>query len=48
MIGKLKDLVIERDGRQSITVTVKSDFRGQFDDLQGKDLDIEIKVHREK
>lgn len=48
MIGKLKDLVIERDGRQSITVTVKSDFRGQFDELSGKDLDIDIKIHREK
>lgn len=48
MTGKLRDLTINRDGSQNITVTVRTDYRSQFDDLKEKDLDIEIKVHREK
>lgn len=48
MRGKLRDLTMNRDGTQNITVTVQTDFRDQFDQLNGKDLDIEIKQHREK
>ena len=48
MRGKLRDLTINRDGSQNITVTVSADFRERFDQLVGKDLDVEIKVHREK
>lgn len=48
MRGKLRDLTINRDGSQNITVTVSADFRERFDQLAGKDLDVEIKVHREK
>ena len=48
MRGKLKDLTLNRDGTQNITVTVRFDFRERFDQLQGKELDIEIKQHREK
>lgn len=48
MIGTLKDLTINRDGTQNITVTVNSDFRDIFDELNGKQLDIEIKQYREK
>lgn len=48
MTGRLKDLTMNRDGTQNITVTVKADFREKFDQLNGKDLDIEIKQHREK
>lgn len=48
MRGKLRDLTMNRDGTQNITLTVQTDFRDQFDALNGKDLDIEIKQHREK
>lgn len=48
MRGKLKDLTMNRDRTQNITVTVNADFREKFDQLMDKDLDIEIKVHREK
>lgn len=48
MRGKLKDLTLNRDRTQNITVTVSDDFRDQFDRLKEKDLDIEIKPHREK
>lgn len=48
MRGKLKDLTINRDGTQNITVTVRFDFRETFDRLAEKDLDVEIKQHREK
>ena len=48
MIGKLRDLTMNRDGTQNVTVTVKADFRDTFDKLADKDLDIEIKQHREK
>lgn len=43
MIGKLKDLTINRDGSQNITVTVEADFRESFDELAGKDINVEIK-----
>lgn len=48
MIGKLRDLTLNRDRTQNITVTVSADFRNEFDRLKDKDLDIEIKQHREK
>ena len=48
MRGKLKDLTMNRDRTQNITVTVSADFREKFDHLKDKDLDIEIKIHREK
>lgn len=48
MNGKLRDLTMNRDGTQNITVTVQADFREPFDKLKDKDLDIEIKQHREK
>ena len=48
MIGKLRDLTMNRDGTQNITVTVQADFREKFDQLADKELDIEIKQHREK
>lgn len=48
MRGGLRDLTMNRDGTQNITVTVHADFREKFDQLNGKDLDIEIKQHREK
>ena len=49
MRGILKDMTLNLDGSQNITVTVKgTDFRESFDRLKEKDLDIEIKIHREK
>lgn len=48
MRGKLRDLTMNRDRTQNITVTVTADFRETFDKLRDKDLDIEIKQHREK
>ena len=46
MLAKLKDLTLNRDGSQNLTVTVTGDFRQKFDELQGVELDIEIKKHR--
>lgn len=48
MIGKLRDLTINRDKTQNITVTVGADFREMFDSLKDKQIDITIKPHREK
>lgn len=48
MIGTLRDLTMNRDGTQNVTLTVRADFRDKFDQMNGKELDIEIKVHREK
>ena len=48
MLGRLRDLTINRDGSQNITVTVSSDFRPVFDGLAGVDVDIEIKRHQKK
>ena len=48
MLGRLKDLTINRDGSQNVTVTIQGDYRSAFDGLTGVDLDIEIKKHREK
>ena len=43
MKGKLRDLTVNRDGTQNITVTVDEDFAKTFDALYGKDVSIEIK-----
>lgn len=48
MRGRLKDLTINRDGSQNVTITVNSDFRQVYDGLAGVDLDVEIKKHRAK
>lgn len=48
MTGKLRDLTINRDRTQNITVTVGADFRDEFDRLKDKILDITIKPHKEK
>ena len=43
MIGKLKDLRINRDGSQNLTVTINEDYREMFDTLKDNDINIEIK-----
>jgi hypothetical protein len=48
MRGRLKDLTFSRDGSQVVALTVEGDFRKTFDSLAGRDLDIDIKPHREK
>ena len=48
MIGKLKDLTINRDGTQNITITVQADFREEFDELANKEVTIEIKKFNRK
>ena len=48
MIGRLKDMAFGRNGKQIISIEVDADFRESFDELQTKELDIEIKPHKEK
>lgn len=48
MRGMLRDLTINRDGTQNITVTVQEDFRPVFDGLTGVPVEVEIKRHRAK
>ena len=43
MNGRLKDLTVNRDGTQNITVTVAADFTTEFDALKNKDVTVEIK-----
>lgn len=43
MTGKLKDLTINRDQTQNITITVDSDFREMFDKLKDEKVTVEIK-----
>lgn len=45
MIGKLKDLTINRDGSQNITLTVQADFREEYDELSEGDVKVEIKKY---
>ena len=43
MIGRLKDMTVNRDGTQNITVTVDGDFSKTFDALKDKAVSVEIK-----
>ena len=43
MRGKLRDLTVNRDGTQNITVTVDADFTKTFDTLKDKPVTVEIK-----
>lgn len=43
MIGRLRDLTVNRDGTQNVTVTVTSDFAAVYDSLKDKDVSVEIK-----
>lgn len=43
MTGKLRDLTVNRDGSQNVTVTVTSDFSRTFDALKDKPVSVEIK-----
>lgn len=48
MKGRLKDMMFGRNGEQILTLSVRADFRQQFDELKDVDVDIEIKKHRER
>ena len=48
MTGRLKDLTLNRDGTQNITITVQADFRESFDELADKDITVEIKRYSRK
>lgn len=43
MMGKLRDLTINRDGTQNVTVTVSADFTKTFESLKVHDVSVEIK-----
>ena len=43
MTGKLRDLTVNRDGTQNITVTVSGDFSQTFDALKDHPVTVEIK-----
>ena len=42
MTGALKDLTVNRDGTQNVTVTVNTDFARQYDALKGQQITVEI------
>ena len=46
MRGKLKDITFGAHGEQYITITVKQDFRSEYDALKDADVDIQIKKFR--
>lgn len=48
MIGKLKDLSVNRDGTQNVTLTLYADFRDTFDELKDKDVAVEIKKYAKR
>ena len=48
MLGRLKDLTMNRDGSQNLTITIQSDCRELFDELSETDVDITIKRFAKK
>jgi hypothetical protein len=43
MTGKLRDLTVNRDGSQNVTITVDADFSNTFDALKDCPVNVEIK-----
>lgn len=43
MTGKLRDLTVNRDGTQNVTVTVTCDYSKAFDALKDKEVSVEIR-----
>lgn len=49
MQGRISsDITFTGKGKQRLTFELDGDFRGQYDKLNGKELDIEVALHREK
>ena len=46
--GTIKDLTFNRFGKSILTIETNTDLRGLVDRLNEKELDIEIKEHKEK
>lgn len=47
MKGRLKDLTVNLNGTQNITVTILGDFRDDYNKLKDEDIDLLIKKHRQ-
>lgn len=48
MKGRMKDITRNMDGSWNLTVTVDGDVRNAWNQYHDKDIDVEIKRHREK
>ena len=48
MRGKLTDLAISLNGRQRVTIELAGDFRGDYDELRGGDVEVTVKKYRAK
>ena len=46
MKAKLVDLTVSLDGKQRLTLELDGDFRPQWDEFHGKDVDITVKKYR--
>lgn len=46
--GRLLDLTISLDGKQRLTVELDADFRSEYDELHGTDVDLTVKKHRDR
>lgn len=46
MKGRLKDLTVNLNGTQNITVTIQGDFRDEYKKLKDENIDITIKKQR--
>lgn len=46
--GKLVDLTISLEGKQRLVIELDADFRAEYDELHGVDVDLTVKKHREK
>ena len=45
MIGQLKDLLMGRDGKQILSLTLEGDFREEYDRLKDCDIKVDIKKY---
>ena len=43
MLAKLRDLTVNRDGTQNVTITVSEDFTKTFDSLKAIPVNVEIR-----
>ena len=48
MTGRIIDLSRGMNGKQRLTLELDGDFRAMFDKFHDKNLDIKLKIHREK
>lgn len=46
MTGTLKDLTINRDGSQNLTIKINADFRDAFDALKDQTVTVDVKRYR--